>query len=89
MSDDNYLIPIFWDQPRFRDAAVLREALRGGDARLRRWILLRFLRYARVKETFEWFTLRDIRNALPDLAEDSADRNKWERLLEVYEPSRG
>ncbi len=84
MSEHSYLIPIFWDQPRLRDADVLREILRGGDAPLRRWILLRFLRYARVKETFAWFSLDDIRAAVPDLPARSGDRVKWTRLLEVY-----
>ncbi|MBI5645321.1 MAG: hypothetical protein HY962_00185 [Ignavibacteriae bacterium] len=89
MSDTNYLIPLFWDQPQFRDAEKLRQVLLSGDASLRRWILLRFLQYARVKETFVWFTLDEIREVVPDLPARSADRKKWERLLEVYGSARG
>ena len=84
MNDFQYLTPLFWDQPQFRDPNVLRATLENGNAQIRRWILLRFLQYARVKETFAWFSLDDIRETLDALPRQSADRTKWIRLLEVY-----
>jgi hypothetical protein len=81
----NYLKAAFWDYPQFTEEETIRSFLeeRKGST-LYFWLMCRFLEYARVVDTFKFFTITDIAGQLPRLKLRPYTRKKWIRLIEIY-----
>ncbi|MBD3414793.1 MAG: hypothetical protein GF421_10230 [Candidatus Aminicenantes bacterium] len=47
-------------------------------------MLRRFLENARVVDTFEYFSLQEIADILPEIKLSPYSRKKWKRIIEVY-----
>lgn len=79
---------VFWDYPQFQDEKHLRQFL---DANKHEqsyyWVMNRFLEHGRVVDTFKFFTLKEIAAGLNKLKLNPYSRQKWTRLLEVYDSS--
>jgi len=85
----NPLKAVFWDYPELTEEATL--SLRIQEARdspipdAFRWYLARFLERGRVIDVRKFFDWTEIRSALPHLRLTVFARNKWTRMLEVYD----
>lgn len=82
----NFLKAVFWDYPQFADEENLLGVLRdqGKQARLRSWMLARFLSRGRVVDTLRYFDKEEIVGAVRKLRPGSFERRKWDRVIEVY-----
>ena len=84
----NYLKAVFWEYPQFIYDEYLSQTLKRArsqrDLGLYRWIMRRFLEYARVVDTLRFFTIDEIAENLKELRLSAYSKKKWQRLLEVY-----
>lgn len=86
----NYLNAVLWDYPKLTDPDYLREFIgTHGNESTRSWLLTRFLEYARVIDTWKYFSMREIAAHLPELELTPHARKKWKRMIEVYGNSEG
>lgn len=81
----NYLKAAFWDYPQFTEEATLRSCLlERKNTSLYFWLMVRFLEYARVVDTFKFFPIDEIAGRLPKLKLRPYTLKKWTRMVEVY-----
>ena len=85
----NPLKAVFWDYPELIEEKAVREyaedARRSPDREALDWVLTRFLERGRVVDVRKFFDWAEIRSALPHLRLTPFARNKWARMLEVYD----
>ena len=85
----NALKAVFWDYPELTEEkavrAYLEKARRSPDRDALDWVLARFLERGRVVDVRKFFDWAEIRSALPHLRLTPFARNKWARMLEVYD----
>lgn len=81
----NTLEAVFWDYPKFTDFHYLQQALQDSDnSGKRQWIMARFLEHGRIVDTWKFFTMKEIIEALPNVKISAHARKKWQRMIEVY-----
>jgi prevent-host-death family protein len=85
----NPLKAVFWDYPELTEEKAVRayveEACRSPERGALDWVLTRFLERGRVIDVRKFFDWAEIRSALPHLRLTLFARNKWARMLEVYD----
>lgn len=85
----NPLKAVFWDYPELTDEAVLsgniREARAAPVPDTFRWYLARFLEHGRIADTIRFFSLDEIRRALPSLKISHRAAAGWTRVIDFYE----
>jgi hypothetical protein len=85
----NPLKAVFWDYPELTEEKAVRayveEACRSPERSALDWVLTRFLERGRVVDVRKFFGWAEIRSALPHLRLTPFARNKWARMLEVYD----
>jgi prevent-host-death family protein len=85
----NPLRAVFWDYPALTEEKAVREyaeeARHSPDREAFYWVLTRFLERGRVVDVRKFFSWSEIRLALPRLKLTPYARNKWVRMLEVYD----
>jgi prevent-host-death family protein len=85
----NPLKAVFWDYPELTEEKAVRayveEACRSPERGALDWVLTRFLERGRVVDVRKFFDWAEIRSALPHLRLTPFARNKWARMLEVYD----
>lgn len=84
----NYLKAVFWDYPSLCDPdnikISLENAHKNNNNQAVYWIMSRFLERGRVKDTAQFFRLKEIKHGLDHVKISERARKRWERLLEVY-----
>jgi len=85
----NPLKAVFWDYPELTEEKAVRayveEACRSVERGALDWVLTRLLERGRVVDVRKFFDWAEIRSALPHLRLTPFARNKWARMLEVYD----
>lgn len=81
----NMLNSVFWDYPQYTDPETLRNLIQKSPDK-RRWVLKRFLERARVVDTWKFFSMREIADAIHELNLSPYALKKWTRMIEVYGP---
>ena len=85
----NPLKAVFWDYPELTEEKAVRayveEACGSPERGALDWVLTRFLERGRVVDVRKFFDWAEIRSALPHLRLTPFARNKWARMLEVYD----
>ena len=79
----NMLNSVFWDYPRYKNPESLRNLIKTSPDK-RRWVLKRFLEHARVVDTWEYFSMGEIADAIHELNLSPYALKKWTRMIEVY-----
>jgi hypothetical protein len=82
----NHLEAVFWDYPQLKNETNLKRFIKKSKKSKKSysWVLRRFLENARVVDTLEYFSLREIADILPEIRLSPYSRKKWKRIIEVY-----
>ena len=76
---------VFWDLPKFKEEAYLRDFLKEQKGKIPYyWAMTRFLIHGRIVDTFKFFDINEINENLEKLKLPEPDLKRWKRMVEVY-----
>jgi len=73
----------FCDYPQYTDPESVRNLIETSLEK-RRWVLKRFLERGRVVDTWKYFSMNEIADAIHELNLSPYALKKWTRMIEVY-----
>jgi hypothetical protein len=82
--NNNHLKSVFWDYPHLQAEGKVKELILSKEKSSFEWVLYRFLEYARVIDTFNFFSIDEIKDNIDKLKLKDETRKKWNRLIQVY-----